>query len=251
MKIIVNSLAIEYLEDGTGPVMLLMHGWKDNMHSFDPLIPELAKMSRVVRLDLPGFGASEAPKSAWFLADYAQFIKAFCQKLGINPEILVGHSLGGRIVIKSVSDGVLKPKKIILIASAGLAKTQTARNRSFSLVAKIGKVITFVPPFVFWRSYLRKKLYQKAGSDYLGAGELQQTFLNIIHEDLSANAARILIPTLLIWGDKDTETPPADALTLNRLIKGSRLEFLSGAGHFVHHDNPSAVARLMWEFDAK
>jgi pimeloyl-ACP methyl ester carboxylesterase len=251
MKVIVKDLATEYLDEGSGPVMLLLHGWKDNLHTFDPLMPELVKMSRVIRLDLPGFGASELPKVAWYLNDYVEFIKAFCQKLDISPEILGGHSLGGRIVIKSVSDNQMKPKKIILIASAGLAKSQTVRNRSITVMAKIGKIITLLPPFIFWRNSLRKKLYQKAGSDYLAAGEMQQTFLNIIQEDLSTNAARIKVPTLLIWGESDTETPPADALTLNRLIKGSRLEFLSGAGHFVHREKPALVSQLIWEFDAK
>ncbi|HUD11637.1 MAG TPA: alpha/beta hydrolase, partial [Candidatus Saccharimonadia bacterium] len=191
MKVIVNDLAIEYLDQGSGPVMLMLHGWKDSLQTFNPLMPELLKMWRVVRVDLPGFGASEVPKSAWTLLDYVQFVHAFCTKLDIKPEVLVGHSLGGRIVIRGVSSGELRPKKVILIASAGLAKTKTARNRSFSALAKVGKVVTLIPPFVFWRRKLREKLYQSAGSDYLGAGEMKETFLNIIQEDLSMDAKLI------------------------------------------------------------
>ncbi|HUD10831.1 MAG TPA: alpha/beta hydrolase, partial [Candidatus Saccharimonadia bacterium] len=61
----------------------------------------------------------------------------------------------------------------------------------------------------------------------------------------------IAVPTLLVWGERDTETPPADALKLNRLVKGSRLEFVSGAGHFVHQQQPQIVAKFIWEFAAK
>jgi len=251
MKVIVSQLAVDYQDAGSGPVMLMLHGWKDSANTFQQLVPQLASTWRVVCVDLPGFGGTEAPASDWHLADYVAFVRSFCDKLEIEPEILVGHSLGGRIVLKAVSEGVFKPERIILIASAGIAKSDSARNRAYNVVAKTGKVVTKVPPLSFWRNRLRRKLYQRAGSDYLDAGPLAQTFLNIIAEDLQPNARNIMTPTLLIWGDKDTETPAADGLTLNRLIKGSRLEFIAGAGHFVHHEQPGAVARLMTEFGSK
>ena len=62
MKIIVKNLAIEYRDEGTGPVALFLHGWKDNLHTFDPLMPFLSDKLRIIRLDLPGFGESEISK---------------------------------------------------------------------------------------------------------------------------------------------------------------------------------------------
>jgi pimeloyl-ACP methyl ester carboxylesterase len=251
MKVIVNQLAIEYVDSGTGPVMLMLHGWKDSARTFNQIAVELDRHWRVVRLDMPGFGGSEVPKEPWNLESYAQFIAAFCTKLGLRPEVIVGHSLGGRVIIKAVSDGLLKPDRIVLIASAGIAKSNTPRNQAYKAVAKAGKAATAVPPFTLLRTKLRRLLYKKAGSDYLDAGPLSQTFLNIIDEDLQSNASRISTPTLLIWGELDDQTPASDALTLNRLIKRSRLEFIQGAGHFVHHEQPAAVSNLIWEFGSK
>ncbi len=121
MKAIVEGLATEYTDEGHGQVVLMLHGWGDNLHTFDPLLQFILKY-RVVRLDLPGFGNSEKPQDVWGVQEYANFVRAFCAKLDIVPEAILGHSFGGRIILKGVGTGVLSPQKIILIASAGIAK---------------------------------------------------------------------------------------------------------------------------------
>lgn len=249
MNVIVNNIAVEYHDDGSGPVMLFLHGWQDDLHTFDAVTEMLKNKWRIIRLDLPGFGMSEAPKSAWSLGEYAEFVKNFAVKLNIAPDILVGHSFGGRIAIKAVGVKMLFPRKVILIASAGIAKTSTPRNIFFAAIAKIGKIITLVPPFYFWREQFRKKLYTWTGSDYLEAGPLmQEIFLKIIREDIGVAAQQIAIPALLIWGQQDTETPLSDAKRLMELIQGSKLEIIPGAGHFIHRQYPDRIAGLIRNF---
>ena len=245
MKVIVNGLAVEYADEGAGPVLLLLHGWKDTHRTFDALVPFLKDQFRIVRLDLPGFGGSDTPKEAWHVGDYALFIAAFMAKVGVVPLALVGHSLGGRIVLKGVGEGVLSAERIVLIASAGVARRKTLRNRFFYIVAKIGKLLMFIPPFSFWKARMRKKLYAAAGSDYLGAGELRQTFLNVIREDLSEAAQQISVPTLLVWGSADTETPVTDGERLKEMMPHATLEVIAGADHFVHKAQAERVAARM------
>ena len=74
MKVIVNNLATEFEDEGTGPVLLFLHGWKDSLKTFAPLVPGLASDYRVVRLDLPGFGGSEMPSRPWSVSDYVAFV---------------------------------------------------------------------------------------------------------------------------------------------------------------------------------
>ena len=248
MKIIVNNLAVEYRDEGSGPVMLFLHGWQDNLHTFDLLTQALKNKRRIIRVDLPGFGASEMPKFAWDLDAYVRFITDFITKLEILPDTLVGHSFGGRIAIKAIAKKTVHPQKAILIASAGIAKTYTPRNIFFKICAKAGKIIMIIPPFFLWRNQIRRKLYAITGSDYPETGDLTETFLNIIKEDLSSVAAAIDIPTLLIWGGDDTQTPPCDGKKLADIIPGSRLEIISGAGHFVHQQYPEHVSKLIQDF---
>lgn len=247
MKIIINHLAIEYSDLGKGLVILFLHGWQDNLRAFDPLIPFLPNF-RVIRMDLPGFGNSEIPHIPWTLNDYVNLVKNFIKKLNINVNILIGHSFGGRIIIKGLAEKNIEAEKIVLIGSAGVSKTNTAKNFFFRLTAKIGKILILIPPFIFWKRQIRQKFYNKIGSDYLNAGALRDTFLNIVREDLIAAAKKITIPTLLIWGGQDKETPPEDGKKLHDLINESQLEIIPEAGHFAHRDNPELTADLIKKF---
>ncbi|MDP3965415.1 MAG: alpha/beta hydrolase, partial [bacterium] len=201
MRCIVNGLVAEYEDAGHGDVILMLHGWKDSLHTFDEIAIFLADSHRIIRLDLPGFGGSEPPPADWKLDDYVGFVKDFLAKLDIRPDTLVGHSFGGRITVKGVATGVLQPKKIVLISSAGVARRQTFKNVILTVLAKIGRVVTAIPPFSFWKQKIRRKLYEAIGSDYFRAGVLRGTFLNIIKEDLSTVAKAITIPALILWGE--------------------------------------------------
>ena len=248
MKVIVGGIAAEYQDEGSGLTLLFLHGWKDDLHTFDRLVRLFVPPYRTVRIDLPGFGQTETPQCPWRLEDYVRFVDDFLRKLNIRPLALVGHSFGGRVLIKGVSAGILKPQKIVLIDSAGIAKSCTLKNRLLTLAAKIGKAATFLPPFVFWRKEIRRKLYEKIGSDYFAAGALKDTFLTIIREDLTGAASNIACPVLLLWGADDSVTPVADGRRLSHIIPHASLNVIEGAGHFVHREKPEEVAALIKKF---
>ncbi len=248
MKIIIQNLAVEYQDDGVGKVILFLHGWQDDLHAFDVLAAFLSQKNRIVRLDFPGFGRSETPAEAWDLDDYVRFVSDFIKKLDIQVDVLVGHSFGGRIVMKGIAMEKLRARKLVLIGSAGIARRRTIRNMILWVLAKLGWLIISVPPLVFWREKIRKQAYGLIGSDYSDAGMLKETFLNIISENLGEYAKKITIPTLLIWGADDTETPLFDGERLSRLIHNSKLKVIDGAGHFVHREKPEEVAHLIQQF---
>ena len=254
MKILIQNLATEYKDEGNGPVLLFLHGWQDSIRSFDALVPYLENDFRIIRLDLPGFGKTEFPKTSWDLDDYVSFVKKFTEKLDISPYAVAGHSFGGRIAIKSVSEKILTPEKLILIASAGIKKSASFKNRALKLFAKIGKVIFAIPPLSLFGAKIRNFIYKHIESDYLSAGALKETFIKIINEDLSASASNIAIPALLIWGDIDTATPLKDGEKLAHLIKRSGLKVFQNVGHFVHVEKPKETAEAIFNFlkqDAK
>lgn len=250
MKVIIDNIVTEYQDEGSGPVILMLHGWKDDMHTFDALLPFLVTQLRVVRLDLPGFGSSGEPPIGWSLIDYVNFVESFIEKTSIIVQYIVAHSFGARITIKGAGSYHFDPKKVVLIGAAGIAKTQSFRNILYMIAAKIGKFITAIPPFSFFRSRLRKSLYASSGSDYLGAGRLQQIYLNVIREDLKQYAAKITSPTLLIWGSEDDQTPLVDGEIFSTVIVNSRLEVFPHRTHFVHQEEPEKIAKLIKEFFA-
>lgn len=248
MQIIVDNLATEYADEGNGPVVLLLHGWQSNLHSFDNLTHILSKNWRVVRFDLPGFGNTEMPRSKWDLDNYAQFVSKFIDKLNLKVECIGGHSFGGRVIIKGIASDIIHAKKVILIASAGVDERNQTRALIIKILTKIGSIVMWIPPLIFWRTKIREKLYDYLGSDYLKAGNLRQIYLNTIRENLSPFAEKIKHPTLLVWGEQDTATPIKDGLRLSQLIDGSTIEVVKGASHFVHEDQSEQVFEYINKF---
>lgn len=248
MQVIVDGIATEYRDEGNGPVILFLHGWQDNLHTLDAVVSMLSKSWRVIRFDLPGFGNTEMPPFAWYLDDYTQFVAKFVQKLGITVDCIVGHSFGGRVIIKGLVAENVQAKRVVLIASAGVAERRKARSMVIKIFTKLGAAITWIPPFIFWREKMRSSLYSHLGSDYAYAGNMKEVYLNVVKEDLSSVAAKIKNPILLIWGDHDTATPITEGRRLAELITGSILKVVQGAGHFVHQEQSEKVAEYINDF---
>lgn len=243
MKIIVDNLATEYLDEGTGPVILMLHGWWRDHSDFDKISEILKNHFRIIRLDLPGFRGTEMPQAVWKVADYAIFVQRFLDKLQVKPKFVLGHSFGGRIIIKNHFGA----EKIILISAAGL-KTGGFRKKIFMIFAKIGDLATLIPPLIFARKKLKTKFYQLIGSDYLDSGEMKEIFKAVVEENLSLFANNIQTPTLLIWGESDFVTPLDQARTLSKLIKNSELKIIKDAGHLSFLEKPNEIAEIIKEF---
>ncbi len=252
MNVVTRGLLTQYLDEGSQnkPVVLMLHGWGVDAHSFDGLAANLSPNYRVLRLDLPGFGGTQLPAKAWYVRDYAEFVDHFLKKLEITDvKAVIGHSFGGRIVLKGLADGIFDAHRAVLLDSAGITHPKTWRSKSIGLAAKIGKRVVVLPGISRFAPGLRSRLYRAAGSsDYLESGPLRQTFINLINEDLSGAAARITIPTLLVWGADDLDTPPADGRILANLIPISTFSLIAAAGHFVHNDAPDRVSALITQF---
>jgi len=245
MKVIVRNLATEYKDEGLGPVLLLLHGWQDSLRTFDGLVDILKGRYRVIRLDMPGFGQTEVPKTAWELKDYVDFVTAFIKKLDVDVSYIAGHSFGGRVAIKGIATGIFTPKKVVLIDTAGFVKSRSVQNRIIQGVARVGNLVLSVPPLTLLKESVRERFYNHIDSDYYTAGPLKETFVNIINEDLADCAAQIQIPALLIWGENDIATPLADGERFNELIKDSELKVIEDAGHFVHREKAETVAEYI------
>jgi pimeloyl-ACP methyl ester carboxylesterase len=249
MQVVVDGLLTNYQQQGKkGPVVLMVHGWGDRLQTYDSLAQQLSHSHRVVRLDLPGFGATQPPATTWGLIDYAGFLKHFLDKLDLEPETAIGHSNGGAVLIKATATAQLRPKRLVLLASAGIRYRRNVRKFTLNLVAKAGKALTFWLPLK-QRQQLQKRLYGTIGSDYLAVPHLKETFKQTVAEDITSDANQINIPTLLIYGEHDTATPISTVgLPLHQAIPESQLHIIHGADHFVHHQAEGKVMQLIKEF---
>jgi pimeloyl-ACP methyl ester carboxylesterase len=248
-QVVVNGSLISYSvfneEKRARGCLLFLHGWRSSKEIWDKVAESLKSSShQVVAIDLPGFGKSPAPKTPWRVGDYAETVAEFIRKLNLQKVIIVGHSFGGRVGIKLVSQYPNIVSKLVLVDSAGFAM-DSGKKLAMNLAAKITKPI-FKPAMM---QELRKKIYKAIGSeDYVETPNLTQTYLNTISEDLTKDVKKIGLPTLIIYGQDDTATPPQFGEKMHSLIPNSQLLILNNAGHFSFLDKQEEFVESLSDF---
>lgn len=238
-SIVIDKLNISYTDKGEGKTIVLFHGWGANKEAFTPIINRLSTYMRVVALDLPGFGGSDEPGEVWDVNSYAEFMKKFINATDCQGAIWLGHSFGGRVIIKLFEKMDIKPDKIVLVDSAGIKPKRGLDYYIKVYSYKLGKKVLKLP--VINKTGLYEAFVKNAGSsDYkVLSDNMRSTMSRVVNEDLRDYLPKINVPTLLIWGDKDTATPIGDAHIMDSLLPDSGIVVLEGAGHFSYLDYPS------------
>jgi pimeloyl-ACP methyl ester carboxylesterase len=231
--------------EGDLPVLVL-HGWGAHLEAIEPIVAALEGETRVVALDLPGFGRSDAPPEPWDADDYMRFVLRFLDELRIERAHVVGHSHGGRVAICMAAEHPERVGRLLLVDAAGVPPKRGVRYRAKVGVAKAGKVAGRMgAPGQKVQERLRARV---ASSDYLDASEeMRATFRLVIGQDVTERLPRIRATTLLVWGDRDDDTPLWMAERMEELIPDAGLAVFEGAGHYSYADDPvrfGSVARL-------
>lgn len=252
MRTEIENISINYRVEGEGSNVVLLHGWGSSIKLFDKLIGHLSQKHRVYALDMPGFGESGDPDGVWCVDDYVDFVIAFMNKLGINETSLLGHSFGGRVIIKLVNRQNLsiKVNKIVLVDSAGIRPKKTAEQKRRTFIYKMGRrVLDFPPVRVLYPNALENYRKKHGSADYNAASPLmRQVLVKVVNEDLETFLEGIKQPTLLIWGELDTATPIEDAKKMEEKIPDAGLVTIEGVGHYAYLERPVIVNRVLDSF---
>lgn len=253
MNCTVDGLNIHYVDEGQGEVLLLLHGWGSSVDAWRRMMNEFTPHFRMVALDLPGFGGSDMPPIPWAVEDYAAFVLKFMQAVGLQDPILVGHSYGGRVIIKLAGTGRVAPEKIILIDSAGVKPKKTFKQKIRIATFKTVKWALTLPGIRKFTGGLLDKARGYFGSaDYNAAPEvLRKSLVMAVNEDLTHHMPSIRASTLLIFGEKDTATPVSDGQLMEKLIPDAGLCIIKGAGHFSFVERPFEVHAILHSFLGK
>lgn len=219
--------------------MLFLHGYLSNKESFYYQLDFLAKSGyRVIAPDMPAFGQSSPIDTAWSVGDYARWLKDFISAKGLDGCAVVAHSFGARVIFKLLEREQGLVKKLVITGGAGLVKPRSpAYMRQVKRYRRI------------------KKLFPRYAEKHFGSEEyrslsplMRESYKLIVNEDLRGCAAKVSVPTLLIYGASDTVTPPEEEGEIfHSLINGSRLEIIDG-GHFCFSENSERFNKLLLEF---
>ncbi len=252
MTINIFGLKINYRRSGSGTPVLFLHGWGSSMDAFRAAFDSLSESHEVMALDLPGFGGSDSPHTPWSVDDYTNLVIEFIKVMGVSRLSCIGHSFGGRVIIKLANrrDVDFTLNKLVLVDSAGIKPAKTLRTRIRQRTYKLLRGFLSLKPMVrLFPNALDKLRGHFGSSDYKNASPiLRQTLVNVVNEDLTGLLPTIDRPTLLVWGDADTATPISDAHLMEKLIPDAGLVTIKGAGHFSFIEQPYLFDKVLHSF---
>lgn len=249
-KIDINALQIhydEYLPSDHSEIkhlVLLLHGWGANGSLFSHFATAISNNTntRVLALDWPGFGQSETPNKSWETKDFSDFLDAFIAKLELKDiDMIVGHSHGGRVALYSAAQNKHLCKKLLLVGSAGIKVPLTLQKKIRVMSFKFAKNIILYLPLLSRekRERLLDSLRGYFGSaDYKNAGLMRETLVKVLNQDLTDLLPQISLPTLLIWGEDDDQTPLSLGKKMEQLIPNAGLVIWENASHYAFLDRP-------------
>lgn len=251
IKTIIDGLTINYIKQGTGKNILILPGWGTTINTYISLINDIASYATVYCLDMPGFGDSDEPKKGWNLDDYIDFVVKFIKSQNITELSLIGHSNGGRIIIKLMNQKLdFIVNKIILIGSAGIVHKKSLTQKFKITLFKVGKKVLGVKPIKIFFPKALDNFRNKFGSaDYKNASPIMKKCLvSLVNEDLKEYLPNIKSPTLLIWGKNDTATPIEDAILMENIIPDAGLVKIQNCSHYVFLEKPAYVHLIINTF---
>jgi pimeloyl-ACP methyl ester carboxylesterase len=224
-----DGLTVRYRRLGSGPQVLLLHGWGGSIESLEPVIQALVPHFDTTAIDFPGHGQSSLPPGPWRVSDFLRLTLQAMDRLGLARPHIVAHSFGARVSIQLASLHPDRAGKLLFTAGAGVAPRRTRKRRLKRAAASLARAVG-----------IPAGLGARFGSrDYLNAGELRATLSLVVAEDLTPMLASIRSRCLLIWGDRDQETPLYMGETMRARIPDAELVVFPGAGHFPYLDEPN------------
>ncbi len=215
--------------------IILLHGWGCEGSIFKNLIAQMPEKSFLV-IDFPPFGKSDKSISDWNIFTYVGMLMSLCDYLHIDKCDILGHSFGGRIaiILSAVKRSLVHT--CLLVDSAGIKPHHSIDYHMKICKYKIKKA-------------LGKSTLNMGSPDYLALSpDMKKTFVSIVNTHLEEYAKKMAVKTLIVWGEKDNETPIYMAKKLNKYIRGSRLKVIKEAGHFCFLDRPLEFYKIVKNF---
>jgi len=238
MQIKVQGLNVNYIQYGKGKDILLLHGWGQNIEMMKPLGDAFCDRFRITIIDFPGFGQSDEPKEKWTIDKYSLMLEEFTKQVGIKKPIVMGHSFGGRVAIRFSSRNPIE--KLVLFGSPCI-RVQEELPLKVRILKRLKKLPGMNKIGEFMKQYIGSRDY-KAASPIM-----RETLVEVVNEDLSKYAREIEEPTLLIWGEQDTEAPVSEAKELESIMMDAALIILPGT-HYAYLENLARVITILNNF---
>lgn len=249
---------------GSGPPVVLIHGFNLDLHTWMRNLDPLAAQFTVYAPDLWGQGYSTRTPLDYGFDLFERQIRLFMDAVGLDRASLVGHSMGGGTAAVFALRNRDRVRKLVLLDAVGIPAPLPLRAKFFRLKG-VAELLMSLPTdrirlmnlkdiWIHDHDALTRPVFEQL-TNYQKVAGTTEALLTILRrdffhtlEDEYRELGRLDPPTLIIWGRGDASVPVSSGETIHRLMPGSRLEILDGAGHLANFDRAEAFNRLAIEF---
>lgn len=227
-------------------VIVILPGWGETRNTFLEMINILMIDYTVYIIDYPGFGDTVFPNHNLTMDDYSEMIIKFLNDLKITSPNVIAHSFGGRIAILLSSKYNITIKNLILIDSAGIKPKMTLTKKiRLKLYKTLQSFANYLPRKL--KNKFKTFLFNKfSSSDYQSLDEkMRETFKNIVNLDLTNHLSSIKSNTLILWGEKDSDTPLKDGKLMHKKITNSELIIFPNCTHYCYLENTYVIIKII------
>ena len=261
----INGVRIRYFVGGSGPPLLLVHGLGGAASNWTELAPLLARRHRLLVPDLPGHGGSSALPAVSGLEPFADRVALVAEREGMLPAPVVGHSLGGMVVLRLALRRPTDVQALVLAGAAGLSIGGVWGRQLLSVFTSVrpGRLAARYRGWVTRSTLLRRLVFgvvsvadpialtNEAVEGFL-AGQLLHTDVDSAWQALRVDDPRqelelVRCPVLVLWGAEDVQLPLDDAFEYTRRLR-ARLRVIPGCGHLLIGERPDACDHAIGDF---
>ena len=254
-EIVVFGTKIHYVEAGSGPVVILLHGLGGSTQNWALNIPVLAQKFRVIVPDQIGFGKSDKPFINYRVGTYVDYLDQFCKQLKIDRASLVGNSMGGWVAAAYTIAFPGRVERLVLVDAAGYAPPANFDYRIlYGLNPSTREGMKQIAARVFYNKiFLSDAFIDQAMALRITAGD-GYTINSLIEsitrgEDFVDNGVKsIKQPTLVVWGRQDGLTPLSDGERFKKEIPNSTLLVIDQCGHVPQFEKASEFNAAVSKF---
>jgi pimeloyl-ACP methyl ester carboxylesterase len=267
----IDGRPVNYVDIGSGArePIVFVHGLGGQWQNWLENLPRAAQERRVIALDLPAFGLSPMPRDQITIPGYGRTVEALCDRLGLGRVDIVGNSMGGFIGAEVAIQFPQRVDQLLLVSAAGITSADLAHAPIMSLGRVASAIATHTVAqdrqlaarpksrHMALQFVARHPSRLKADLAYEGffKGTGKPGFTDALRASLDYDfrdrLPEIGVPTLIVWGEKDSIIPVKDAQEFERLIPDSRKVVMKDTGHISMAERPETFNDLMMEFLAE
>jgi len=255
MKVSVGPRQLAYQSVGSGPVLVLLHAFPFDSRMWRQTATALAGQHQVITPDMRGFGLSDLGSGGFSIADLADDLAALLDALDLSAATVGGISMGGYVALAFARRHRDRLKSLILAdtkAAADSPEARQGREAAISLVEKQGVAALLEKQI--------PRLLSTSASDSLRAdvralgAQQAETVIAAIRAlrdrpDRTAELPEIAVPTLVVVGNDDALSPPAEARAMAAAMPNARVVEIPGAGHLSNLENPDSFTAALAGFN--